>query len=64
MSAQGWWHLVRIFEERGKDCAVRLNQWVVGVEDVEINIAVVSVNRDFDAVANVVRGLVADLMMC
>ena len=53
-------HLRRGTEERGEDALVRLQHRVGGVEGVERRRAVVGVNNDLDAVAQIIHLLVAE----
>ena len=43
-------------EERGKRCAIRLNQRVIRIEHVELRRAIVGIDGDLDAVTNVIDG--------
>ena len=46
-------HVVNVFEKLGEDIGVALDNRIGFVDDVEIDIAVISVDGDFDRVADV-----------
>jgi len=56
-------HLVGVLKQRGEDRAIGGNQWIPGVEDIEVNGAVIRVDQNFDAIADVVDFVVVDPVM-
>ena len=56
-------HLARVAKQSGKSRAISLNQRILRIENIEVYRAVVSINRYFDAIANVIDGFVVRIMV-
>ena len=54
-------HLARILKQAGKRRAIRRDQRVLLIEDVEMNAAVIGVDDDLDAIADVIHRVVAQI---
>ena len=63
VSPQEVGHLARRGKERGKHLLIGLNQWISGIEHVEMYCAVIRIHNRFDTVANVIHSVISEIDM-
>ena len=57
-------HLASILEEVREYASIRVDDRIRVIKHVKVSGAVVSIDHDFDAVANVVERVSGDVVMC